>query len=103
MPGMTTETLPSPFDHETADRARTAEILSMAAGFDRMLLLAASLIETGRQVELAGIESGIGRLCACVLDLPPEQGRAFRAELASLLARLDAAEGALRRRHAPGG
>ena len=73
---------------------------TMADGLDRMLLVATALIEIGREVELAGVESGIGQLCAGVLDLPPDAGRAFRPTLIALLMRLDAAEGTLRLRHA---
>ena len=96
---MKTPALP-PFDANQADRARMAQMQQMATGLDRMLLVATALIEMGRTVELAGIESGVGRLCAGVLDLPPEQGREFRPTLIALRTRLDAAEGTLRLHHA---
>src|SRR5579875_1055343 len=96
---MTTPALP-PFDADAAERARMAQMRQMAAGIDRMLLVATALIEMGRTVELAGIEAGVGRLCAGALDLPPELGREFRPTLIALRTRLDAAEGRLRLRHA---
>lgn len=94
-PGLT------PFDSDAADRARMARLRDMAAGLDRTLVVASALVETGRSVDLAGIENGVGQLCAGVLDLPPELGRELRPTLIALGLRLDAAEGALRLRRVP--
>lgn len=100
MRGMTNPE-PSPFDSDAADRARMARLRDMATGLDRMLVVASALIETGRIVDLAGIENGVGQLCAGVLDLPPELARQLRPALIALGTRLDGAEGTLRLRHAP--
>ena len=67
----------------------------MAAGISATLRIARGLIEGRRQVELAGLDAMVGLLCARVLDLPPEQGRALRPRLALLLTELDGLAGAL--------
>lgn len=46
-----------------------------------VIAIASGLMISGRAVDLAGLESVAGLLCAQVLDLPPEQGRAFRPSL----------------------
>jgi len=92
---------PTPFDSDAADRARMARLRDMASGLDRTLVVASALVQTGRRVDLAGIENGVGQLCAGVLDLPPELGRAMRPTLIALGLRLDAAEGTLRLHCAP--
>ena len=43
--------------------------------------IATGLTLSGRDVDLAGIESVAGLLCAQVLDLPSEDGRAMRPAL----------------------
>lgn len=53
------------------------------------LRLARSLLGTGRNVDIEGLDRMIGVLCARALDLPPEQGRAVRPNLALLLIELD--------------
>lgn len=55
-----------------------------------MLRLARALAEARRPLDLRGLSDLAGRLCAASLDLPPEQGRALRPRLASLLAEVDA-------------
>jgi len=59
------------------------------------LRMARALVESRRHVDLAGLQDAIGRLCAASLDLPPEQGRAMRPQLAAVLAELDALERAM--------
>ena len=54
------------------------------------LRMARALVESRRHVDLAGLQDAVGRLCAASLDLPPEQGRALRPQLAAVLAELDA-------------
>jgi hypothetical protein len=49
-----------------------------------MLRVALALVNEGREIDLAGLEDRIGRLCAGVLDLPPEAGRPLRADLIEL-------------------
>ena len=45
------------------------------------IAIATGLTLSGRDVDLAGIESVAGLLCAQVLDLPSEDGRAMRPAL----------------------
>ena len=53
------------------------------------LRLARSLLGTGRNLDIEGLDRMIGVLCARALDLPPEQGRTVRPNLALLLIELD--------------
>lgn len=46
--------------------------------------LARALAESGRAVDLTGLDLRIGLLCAKSLDLPPEQGREMRPALVLL-------------------
>jgi len=60
-----------------------------------MLRLARGMLDSGRRIDLAGMEQMVGRLCARCLDLPPEEGRAMRPSLAALLAEIDALNASL--------
>lgn len=73
------------------------ELRSYADGVMQTLGVARGLVEAGRHVDLAGLEDQVGLLCAKALDLPPEDGRAVRADLFALLARVDALSVALLR------
>lgn len=73
-----------------------AHISAMAEQARRMIALTRGLVVAGRDVDLAGLESGIGLLCAKALDLPLEQGRAARAELIQLIVELDLLSVAMR-------
>ncbi len=57
---------------------------------------ARALVEARRPVDLGGLQNAIGRLCAAVLDLEPEQGRTQRPLLIAVLAEVNALETALR-------
>jgi hypothetical protein len=57
--------------------------------------LACALAEAGEQIDLAGLSTHVGLLCARALDLAPEQGREMRVELMTLRAGLDALAHAL--------
>lgn len=46
--------------------------------------VARALAEAGRVIDLTGLDSRIGLLCAKSLDLPPEQGRTMRPRLIEL-------------------
>ncbi len=60
------------------------------------LRVARALVEARRSVDLAGLQNAVGRMCAAVLDLPPQQGHALRPQIAAVLAELDALERAMR-------
>jgi hypothetical protein len=66
---------------------RAAALAQAAIGTLRM---ARALAQSHRDIELAGLDQEIGRLCAASLDLPTEQGRAMRPLLIDVLAELDA-------------
>ncbi|MBV8398074.1 MAG: hypothetical protein JOZ58_11475 [Acetobacteraceae bacterium] len=70
---------------------------ALASGLVNALRLARAMAETGRPLDLSGLEEPVGLLCAKALDLPPEQGRALRPALLSLLAEAEALQGALAR------
>lgn len=78
-------------------------VSAMAQAASGTLRVARTLVEAGREVDLAGLQNAVGRMCAAALDLPPEQGHALRPELAAVLADLDALERALLARNAPRG
>jgi hypothetical protein len=53
------------------------------------LLVACSLVEARRTIDLAGLDALTGQLCAGVLDLPHDQGLMLRPRLRRVLAELD--------------
>jgi hypothetical protein len=52
--------------------------------------LARALAGTGRRLDLNGLDSQIGLLCARALDLEPAEGRTARVELIRLRSEVDA-------------
>lgn len=70
--------------------------VAMADGVEVVLRLARGASESGRQVDLAGLDTVIGRLCAQCLDLPPDIARSMRPRLATLLAELDVLDATVR-------
>ena len=88
----------APDPEDTPLRAAQA----MAAGLLRTVRIAAALVAAGRAVDLDGIDDLIGRLCARVLDLPPEQGLLLADDLRRLLSEADTLHARLSgREHAP--
>ncbi len=69
----------------------------LAARVSRTLGVARALAERGRRLDLAGIEDGIGVLCAQTLDLPPPEARCMLPVLREVLAQLDHLSAALQR------
>lgn len=67
--------------------------LSGVRDFARSLATAARLsvafAQSGRAIDLAGLDDKVGLLCAKALDLSPDQGRELRADLILLRAELD--------------
>jgi hypothetical protein len=70
---------------QPADRAA-----SQAQALLATLSIARTLVQSRRRIDLAGLDQEVGRLCAATLDLPIEQGRTLRPQLAAVLAELDA-------------
>ncbi len=67
----------------------------------RTMSVARGLVRGGRTLDLAGIEDGVGLLCAQALDLPEGQGRALSGLLHEVLAEVDGLAAALHEaRHA---
>ncbi len=83
--------------HPTVTCAPLTELRAFADGVTQTLGVACSLVEAGRYIDLTGLEDQIGLLCAKALDLPPEDGRTVRGELATVLARVEALSSALLR------
>ena len=76
-------------------------VITMADGLVRTVLIARLLVENGRTVEMAGLDHGVGLLCAKSLDLPPNCGRTARPHLITLLAEVDDLTKALRTQTEP--
>lgn len=82
-----------------ASRQPAAEQAAEAVA--NMLRLARGMVQSGRRVELEGLDQMVGRLCARCLDLPPEEGRALRPHLAALLVEIDALSASFARAQPP--
>ena len=84
---------PVVFPDTPVERARTA-----AASLRKAAALARALAVSGRPVDLSGLDGQVGRVCAGALDLSPEEGRALRPDLESLLAEIASLAAAMRLR-----
>lgn len=60
-----------------------------------VLRLARGMVQSGRRVDLTGLDAMVGRLCAGSLDLPPDDGRRMGRVLAELLVEIDALHASL--------
>ena len=69
----------------------------LATRVSRTLGVARALAERGRRLDLAGIQDGIGILCAQTLDLPTQDARCMLPVLREVLAQLNALSAALQR------
>lgn len=63
--------------------------------------IARRLVEAGKQVDLTGLDSQMGFVCARALDIPPEEGRDLRPAFIDLLRAVDSLSVALRARAPP--
>ena len=73
------------------------QVAGLAQGLTGTLALARALAESGRRIDLTGLDSQVGLLCARALDLDPAEGRAVRVALIGLRAELDALAASLSR------
>ena len=96
---MTSHPLPPDPSGYEAQAAQT--VVAMSEGLGRTICIARALVENGRSVDLAGLEHGVGLLCAKALDLPAETGRTVRPHLLSVLAESDALTASLRHHAKP--
>ena len=53
------------------------------------LALARALVESGRRVDLTGLDTGTAAVCAAIEMLPPDLARQLRPALVGLLAEVD--------------
>lgn len=78
-----------PFDYAAFDAEAVQVAIRLYESLGRTMCIARTLLEHGRTVDLAGLDRGVGLLCAKALDLPPELGRTLRPNLIALLSELD--------------
>ena len=85
-----------PFDTAEYDATAVKTAVGMAEGLARTICIARLLVENGRTVDMAGLDRGVGLLCAKALDLPPESGRGLRPLLMMVLTEANKLTEALR-------
>jgi hypothetical protein len=73
-----------------------ASLVALSERIALTLSVARGLTIAGREVQLAGLQDGIGLLCAQALDLRLEDARALRPALAEMLAQVDSLSLAIR-------
>ncbi|MDO9709347.1 hypothetical protein [Paracraurococcus lichenis] len=72
--------------------------VSPAAAIDSLhgtLVVARALAESGRRIDLAGLDAGAAALCAAIAMLPPGQARPLRPALVALLEEVEGLGAAL--------
>ena len=91
-------TSPGLFNFTSADYEANAvqAAVGMAEGLARTICIARLLVANGRTVDMAGLDRGVGLLCAKALDLPPDAGRGLRPTLLMVLNEADQLTEALR-------
>ena len=82
---------------------RTARLTDLANRVSRVIGVALALADGGRNLDLTGIDDGVGRLCAQTLDLDFEDARLMLPVLREVLAHVEALHVALKNgvRHPP--
>lgn len=75
---------------ETNTHDPVAAVRALADELTQMVGLARALTESGRMIDLSGLDSQIGLLCAKSLDLPPDDGRRIRPRLIALSGAIEA-------------
>jgi hypothetical protein len=78
-------------------------VAELGSRLSRTLGVARALAESGRHLDLRGIEDGVGRLCAQTLDLPPRDAHGMVFMLREILAQVDSLTEILARGRMPGG
>ena len=76
-------------------------VRALAVELMNIVDVARALVETGRTVDLAGLQSEVGLLCAKTLDLPPDEGRRMRPRLIALSGSVEVLARALAARDPP--
>jgi hypothetical protein len=67
----------------------TAAVEAAIASLDGTLAMARALVESGRRIELDGLENDAAALCAALMLLSPEAARALRPALIALRRQVD--------------
>jgi hypothetical protein len=80
-----------------------AAVHALAEELAQTVGVAQALAESGRVIELTGLDERIGLLCAKSLDLPSADGRRLRPHLIVLSAAIEALSRVLSERDAPSG
>ncbi len=88
---------------ETASPTRPQRLSDLASRLARTIGLARALVQGGRQLDLTGIDDGIGVLCAQTLDLPPDQAQMMLPLLWDMRTQIDSLTAALRGGASPSG
>ena len=70
-------------------------VIALADGVATTIRIARALSDAQRPIDLTGLDNVVGLLCARMLDLPLEHGRALRHRLAMLDGELNALAAAL--------
>jgi hypothetical protein len=80
-----------------------AAVRGLAEELRKTTDLARALAESGRAIDLTGLEHDVGLLCAKSLDLPPDEGRRVRPRLIALSGAMEALSRVLATPPAPSG
>ena len=78
-----------PFQSSDLSSAISA-VRALAEELTKMVGVANALVEAGRAIDLTGLDSQVGLLCAKSLDLPPDEGRRIRPRLIALFGTIEA-------------
>jgi hypothetical protein len=70
-------------------------VRALAEELTSIIGVAHALVDAGRAIDLAGLDSQVGLLCAKTLDLPPDDGRRARPRLIALSGSVEALSRAL--------
>lgn len=65
-------------------------VRALSEELTKMVGVARALVEAGRAIDLTGIDSQVGLLCAKSLDLPSGDGRRMRPRLIALFGSMEA-------------
>ncbi len=76
-------------------------VRALAEELTKLVGLARALVDSNREVDLTGLDSEVGLLCAKTLDLPLDEGRWIRPRLIALFGSVEGLSRALSARGPP--
>jgi hypothetical protein len=94
-------TAATPFLPSSDAETPIGAVRTLAEDLTGLIGVAQALVEAGRAIDLSGLDSQIGLLCAKTLDLPPDEGRRVRPRLIALSGSVEALSRALATHAAP--